>query len=392
MKKRILSFLLIAVTLLQLSAVTIFAAGANPAGDVIVADDSTSQNNGMSFAPGEKYVQEDYLFGDKDSTNLTMTLETTIYIPGDLLEAETPTHAGYIFSNRTEDNYLTDHHFSVCIQISSDKTYFYPRLYFGNAANKSGSGFKFYTEVAGTKLPTYEQVHLAITMQHNEADNTVSVVYYIDGKKTNNSTHTLKCNNTEHTEGHSYTAEKFHIGGMMYGDSSSNIANSFKGYMKNFAIYNDVRTASEISSDYSNGCSTNDVNLISYYKMGSTMSGEYEIKDWSQNQNDLIFTGEREGISFEVNDRYEQKYAPAKLGIPEVSAMTIEQSIVIPADAKKASGYILSNKRGNGTDNYIDTAVTYQNGNWYPTLYLGNGDGTYINSYVFTGLAIPTDK
>ena len=297
MKKRILSMLMACMMVVSTFIIS------RPLVDIHAAE----TDSGISFTASEFYQATDVL------TALPQTFEATIKLP-----STQTARAGVILST-----YQGTDNTALAIEIYSDGN---PRFFLQKSSWADDIDVKF-TDV---NVATGEWVHLVIT--RDIANKTLKC--YVDG--------VLKQTVT-YTEDYVETNKiPYYIGGDARGSNSQ----YFKGQIKDVAVYSDLRTASEIASDV-NGIGYTDANLLLAYDF--SVSGSERLRDYSMNENHLVYTKDAISETYAPDDSYltfsaSNKYqTEAPLSAPP---LTIEATVYFPSSASGKRGVIVGNYAG----------------------------------------------
>ncbi len=296
MKKRVLSLLLaclmvVSTFIISKPLVNVHAVG--------------NESSGLSFTASELYHATNML------SEAPLTFEATIMVPTTQTD-----RAGVIVGN-----YSGTDTSSICFEVHK---YGHPRLVWqqGSYANDVNLIFD---QVA---VNTGEWLHLAIV--RDIANKTAYC--YVNGELKQTLTWTKDC--LEVHDNYLYVG----------GDCRSGNGQSFKGKIKDVAVYSDVRSATEIANDV-NGISYTDAGLQFAYDL--TASGTARLRDLSFNRNHLIYTNSSTSVTetytepglsdFSAAEVYQSKKS---IGTPR----TIEATIALDADATSARlGAIVGN-------------------------------------------------
>ncbi len=119
-------------------------------------------------------------------------------------------------------------------------------------------------------VATGEKVHLSIVMDFNKKE----MYCYVNGE--------LKQTLTKIAEITPFEEKHLPVIG---GDHRNGNATHFTGTIYSVAVWSDIRTAAEIASDYQNGITTTDDNLLAAYDL--TKCSKHLVDDLSANGNDL---------------------------------------------------------------------------------------------------------
>ncbi len=203
--------------------------------------------NGISF---EKETMYDTT---KKLPSVPLTLETEIYVPSSIADTE---RGGVMFGNYRASGSCFN------FEIKDKGTV---RLYYTNT-NNTISEIIFKTDVRQDKW-----LHVAVTYDVENAKWTC----YIDGVAFGTVSYMANPIAPAALE------KEFRLGG----DIRSGNTSYFKGYMRSFAVYSDMRTAEEILADTKNVDAT-DANLLAYYKTPTNVATT-DIQDLSANENHL---------------------------------------------------------------------------------------------------------
>lgn len=172
-------------------------------------------------------------------------------------------------------------------------TEFHPRLYLRSDANSSAKSYIF----DQVTIPVGEWVHLVIV--RNVAAGTTSC--YINGE--------LRQTLTLSGEQNFTCATQMGIGC----DLRASNEQYFKGNILSINLYDDVRTAQEIASDYTNGAPVNDANIIAAWSF-KDFSYPDVLEDMSANKYNII----RHVAWFDSYDPGEYEYTFAVIGDTQV--------------------------------------------------------------------------
>ena len=183
--------------------------------------------NGISFDKETTYDTT------KKLSSVPLTLETEIYVPSSIADSE---RGGVMFGNYRASGSCFN------FEIKDKGTV---RLYYTNT-NNTISEIIFKTDVRQDKW-----LHVAVTYDVENAKWTC----YIDGVAFGTVSYMAN------PIAPAALDKEFRLGG----DVRSGNTSFFKGYMRSFAVYSDMRTAAEIAADTKNVDAT-DANLLAYYK------------------------------------------------------------------------------------------------------------------------------
>lgn len=196
-------------------------------------------------------IDEQYVFSEKLS-KMPLTFEATFSVDADDL-TKTVTLLG--------NDGLYDP--SLVFSLTSSGQ---PRVVIRNVASNS----KQYTYTfKNVNVATGEKVHLAIVMDFSKK----KMHCYVDGA--------LK----QSVSIGSFTAYEQKHNFVVGGDLKNGNATYFPGIIDSVALWSDLRSASEVANDFSNGIDTSDKNLLVSYNL--TRCDEHLVKDLSSNGNDL---------------------------------------------------------------------------------------------------------
>ncbi len=294
MKKKIIIALLSVICVFS----TIFAIGNNKTINQVSAVHVTFGQNDMLVA--NKVL----------STNIN-TFEATINLPTSVAATS---RGGVIFGNYND----TTGNFTNCISFEVF-TNGQPRIYLRNNSDVRPE-IKFNYDLRQGK-----DLHVAVTINRTNSTGTL----YINGAIPSG------CENVAF----STTIDSTFTGrdhAMVVGnDHRGNKANSyFKGIIYNVSAFSDVRTASEIASDYAT-LNTTDANLICSYDLRDKQSAQ-TINDLSKNGYNLTFIRESQ-VVFDTNAYYAQNKRPG------ATPLSIEATIKLPNGYTSRGGVIVGN-------------------------------------------------
>ena len=221
--------------------------------------------------------------------------------------------------------------------------------------DKSDTTFKYsFTKV---KIYTGDFVNLAIVIDGEQ------IHCYVDGVLKQSLAYTpIPAENftpsTAMVIGGDYRSRVETSGGEPTGRSGKNYAYCL-GVIKDLSLYNDARSASEVSADMTSRDSS-DANLLATYDFSYAQNANI-IPDASANSNNVIREMMDGGITFVQSDQYTANGANAS--IPE----TIEAVFKMPEGFSGAGGIIYSNYAGKG--GYTNMGLLVRSGNrlalWY---------------------------
>ena len=199
------------------------------------------------------------------------SFETWIKVPTTVADS---TRVGYLFSNYdggsgTSTYYGNDTYGNrtISLEILAGGS---PQLMFG--PNKSSGGLDGRASIKFDQVDvrTGEWMHLAIV---KEADR---VVCYVNGEEKQSVANSQTYYKDDILQPYAFGA-----------DNRSKNTYYFRGSVKGFTAYKDVRTAEEIKSSYIYGVKTSDVNMILHYDLTTVSSDDLIIKDLTGNGYDL---------------------------------------------------------------------------------------------------------
>lgn len=215
----------------------------------VVKNTTTSAlGRGMTFNLDEQYVLSNKL------SSKPATFEATFSINKDSLKS-TATLFGSDGNFDPAITYYINASGNPCVGIRATSGYGNIKKYTFSKANVATGG----------------KVHLAITTDYSNK----ALRCYVDGKLVQTITGIVSVPSS--------FKEKHNP--VIGGDHLNGNATYFTGTIYSTAVWSDIRSASEISSDYSKGISTSDSNLMAAYDF--SLSDSARIKDLSANNNDL---------------------------------------------------------------------------------------------------------
>ncbi len=210
-------------------------------------DCEREKNNGLTFNLDEQFIVSDKLKA------MPRTFEVTFSVDGDSLTGDTT-----LIGN---DGYINDPYISLSLNKNGQ-----PKLHFRNEISYAGAKSYVFKNV---NVATGEKVHLAVTLDSANK----KLHCYVDGKLAQ----TIS-NVTVPDFEQRYT---FAIGG----DYRNGNATYFRGSIYKVAVWTDVRTASEVASDFSKGADASDENLALSFVLNKCE--KHFIDDLSADDNDL---------------------------------------------------------------------------------------------------------
>ena len=307
-----------------------------------------------SAEEGISFTQNEYYEVTKKLEKMPQTFEAEILIPVGLSG-----RIGCIFSNYNDG-------LSPCISfdmVDGGK----PCLYY-NTANGTT-----WNRVVNSDLRTGNWVHLAIT--NDQAKN--EFICYVDGVKVD-------------TVVSSTYADDIAVNFVIGGDNSSDNSSYFKGRIRSLALYSDVRSQSEIASDFVNGADVNDENAIAVYDMPAS-SAQNDLEDLTGNGYNVNY-----GMAFYTQKPAVENYAYSFAAIGDTQNITEDE----PTKLSIIYDWLLANKEskkiahvfglGDITDMNTDeewrtakSAISKLNGQIPYSLVRGNHDITYMYNKTF---------
>ncbi len=221
---------------------------------------------------GKTFTSEENVATQKKFTTFPQTYEAVFKI------ADGQPKESVIFGNFRENWEWCDEGLNVKVGANGK-----PSLYIDNGSNT-------YTAEFNTEVDTDEWVHLAIT--HNTTSGIVEC--FVNG--VSQGTSSVLSGRTLSSEILSQRA--FMVGG----DYGRYNARYFKGSIASVAVFSDIRTPSEIQSDYASGVSASTSDLMCLYDF-SSVSGE-QVQDKSGNGYDLSDLAYLTSSVFSSNKEY----------------------------------------------------------------------------------------
>ncbi len=361
MKRTLSLLLLVALLLTPLCNALAFTAMAEASSTV------GEETKGMSFAQTDDYRTEEPL------SAIPHTFEATVWVPEGATFSANSVIIGNYGGNLGAE--------CLNFEVMADGSF---RIYLADQGGSTGNG-NFQTT---KKINTGEWTHIAVTWAENEDMASATAIYYVNGVKVGSETRktgsypTFRTDGTSHTGNGVYanggTAKPLRLGGD-YRDSGANGAYC-KIRVQDVAIYDDVRTATEIQADYQNGA--NGEGLLAKYDLPD--SGEPAwVYDDSGNGLHIkrlhTVTGtttETKGMSFTSSSDYKT--------ITPLSALplTYEAMVWFPSDIDTATyGGAIFSSYANGSNEFAHFTV---NKNGQPQLLLNDKNNSGQANWQFS--------
>ena len=280
--------------------------------------DSKSERTGITIervkTKGVKHP-EGYYFADKKLEEIPVTYEAWVYMPS----SKTYPREGNVILANTPHIYAagTDNWFSFELKNGSE-----PKLMFGYN-NKEVAEVVFWE---GGRVPKDKWTHLVLV--HDQAKKKVNC--YINGE-------------LKETKSFSFKPDKTTIDNPLFlaGDGYSANARAFVGTLGDVAVYSDVRSATEVKSDYQNGANVNDEKLLLCYQISAEMDGK-DLPDLSGNGYNMnyyrMFLTEKQ--MDEIRRQDDNEYAYSIAFIPDTQYIVNRY----PKNFEPIYDYILENK------------------------------------------------
>lgn len=309
---------------------------------------------GYPATDGVTFSANEYYEVTKKLEKMPQTFEAEIYLPVGLSG-----RIGCIFSNYNDG-------LSPCISfdmVDGGK----PCLYY-NTPNGTT-----WNRVVNSDLRRDSWVHLAITNDQEKNE----FICYVDGVKVDSVISSTYADDI---------AVNFVIGG----DNSSDNSSYFKGRIRSLALYSDVRSQSEIASDFVNGADTADENAIAVYDMPAS-SAQNDLEDLTGNGYNVNY-----GKAFYTQKPAVENYAYSFAAIGDTQNITEDE----PTKLSIIYDWLLANKEtkkiahvfglGDITDMNTEeewrtakSAISKLNGQIPYSLVRGNHDITYMYNKTF---------
>ena len=282
--KKALSLFLSVLLLLQISL--IYASSATSMSGITF---ERMKTNGVEHPVG-------YYETDKRPDKMFRTYEAWVYVPKSIHSSRIGAILGN-YQSFTKDQYVN-------FEIHQNGV---PRLVFGD-----DDGTMYDYRFTSAAVPADTWTHVAIV--YGTGTDGKQLFCYING--------VLK-HKTNVNEWHEASMEIFDNTLCLAGDYRALNEQAFRGTLGDVAIFSDVRSASEISSDYKNGAPIDDSELMMYFELSSAEPASF-VPDKSGNGYDMPYyrfwltKDEMEAIRAE--DEYEYDYVIAFL--PDMQYMT----------------------------------------------------------------------
>ncbi len=258
---------------------------------------------------------EGYYLSDKKLEEIPVTYEAWVYMSS----SKTYPQEGNVILGNIPHIYGigTDNWFSFELKNGCE-----PKLMFGYN-NKEVTEVVFWKE---GRVPKDKWTHLVLV--HDQAAKTVSC--YLDGE-------------LKETKSFNFKPDKTTIDNLLFlaGDGYSANRRAFTGTLGDVAVYSDVRSAAEVKSDYENGASIGDEDLLLYYQLSADMDGkdapDLSGNGYNMNYYRMMLT---ENQMDQIRSQDENEYAYSIAFIPDTQYMVSK----FPKRFEPIYDYILENK------------------------------------------------
>ncbi len=258
---------------------------------------------------------EGYYLSDKKLEEIPVTYEAWVYMSS----SKTYPQEGNVILGNIPHIYGigTDNWFSFELKNGCE-----PKLMFGYR-NKEVTEVVFWKE---GRVPKDKWTHLVLV--HDQAAKTVSC--YLDGE-------------LKETKSFNFKPDKTTIDNLLFlaGDGYSANRRAFTGTLGDVAVYSDVRSAAEVKSDYENGASIGDEDLLLYYQLSADMDGkdapDLSGNGYNMNYYRMMLT---ENQMDQIRSQDENEYAYSIAFIPDTQYMVSK----FPKRFEPIYDYILENK------------------------------------------------
>ncbi len=276
---------------------------------------------------GMTFTADEYYLTSKNITTFPKTYEATVCFPKDMTASVT----SVIFGNSGDSSINF-----TSFQVTKDG---YPQIYIKDVNHPEQTlGVPF----SNVSLFTGEKTHVAITVDNGKYK------CYINGEL------------VQEIPGAAYSWYPLELDSPMYlgGDVREGNTLYFKGTIYDVAIFDKVRTASEIASDYA-GLDYTDESLMAAYDVSETESEELIIEDKSANGIDLVTSSG--GLDFTADQYYisQDKFT--------VFPKTYEATIYFPEDMTSSTAGVIF---GNAGDSSINCTSFQIFNNGHPGFYI----------------------
>ena len=289
--------------------------------------------DGLSFSETGKYVQQKPLWGipedpetvvvgagtsyeatkvkDNGIVSKAITFETMIYIPSTMAKNSITLFSNLWGEEDASETYLNTLSLEIAYTTRKGGGWF-PSIRLSSVGKAAGT--VSYRMTTGSKIPMDTWTHVALTLDAATTDangNYKIQIYYNGSQKVTSSNLTVDGVTAGCDFGEAnglYNADKYLLGGTYVQSRDGH----FGGYLKNFSVFNEARSAAEITEDYSKGFNLTDREstantydadkMLCYYEFSRESVGKNALPDLSPMGNDLTLINGTEGISFSHKD------------------------------------------------------------------------------------------